>query len=87
MDVSTANVVTTRPTIRRMTAEDGLKGGRCQCGFCGQMFRSLSAFERHQIRPRKNASVGCLNEQGMRQRGMVQNAEGLWTTGAFTKFN
>lgn len=48
----------------------------CQCGACGEHFRSPSAFDKH--RSGDQEARRCLTPDEMREAGMVVNAAGFW---------
>ena len=57
-----------------------LTGSRCQCSVCGELFNSVSVFDRH----RKGAYLEhttkrqCLTIDQMVVRGWIKNAQGFW---------
>ena len=66
------------------------------CGACDQTFTSVSAFDMHRVggygdpiyKKGKLVEYGpskrhCLSAEEMREKGMLQNEKGWWTTGAF----
>lgn len=48
----------------------------CQCGACGEYFRSPSAFDKH--RTGDQEARRCLTPDEMRAAGMVVNEAGFW---------
>lgn len=48
----------------------------CLCSGCGELFKSLYSFDRHQLLA-KDGSVICREPASI---GMVRNARGLWVT-------
>lgn len=59
-----------------------LRGRRCQCRTCGEYFNAASLFDQHRTGPYTLAdgSCGrrCLTPDEMREKGMVQRADGFW---------
>jgi hypothetical protein len=61
-----------------------LKGQQSQCAACGEYFKSVKCFERHQRGryPRLRMNVvserHCLNTAQMQKRGWSTNAHGFW---------
>jgi hypothetical protein len=64
------------------------------CGGCGKVFSSLSSFDMHRVGSygdpiiEKGHVIGytptarrCLSAQEMRDKGMLLNERGVWTTG------
>lgn len=54
-----------------------LRGDRNQCRGCLAYFNSTSAFDKH-----RTGEIGrdrrCLDEEGMRAKGMVLGTDGFW---------
>ena len=64
-----------------------LTGGRCQCTACGELFDSVTAFDRHRVVPFNLGEPGfglhCLSEAEMLAKGMTRNPAGwFWVTAA-----
>jgi len=57
-----------------------LTGSRCRCTACGELFNSVSVFDRHRVRnwARRGANRHCLNVAQMRDRGWRVNVRGFW---------
>lgn len=57
-----------------------LTGSRCQCAACGEVFNSVTIFDRH--RREIYAAAGrlrhCLTPAAMAARGWSRNASGFW---------
>jgi hypothetical protein len=53
-----------------------LRGDRCRCPACGQLFNSTSAFDKHRAGPW--AGRRCLLEREMVALGMERNTRGFW---------
>lgn len=61
-----------------------LKGRRCICHGCGELFNSTSAFEKHRAGPFSPISEAdtrrCLTHSQMKAQGMSQTDAGYWIT-------
>jgi hypothetical protein len=57
-----------------------LTGSRCRCASCGQLFNSVSVFDRHRVGGWSDygARRHCLTSSGMIARGWRVNACGFW---------
>lgn len=55
-----------------------LRGDRCQCRACGELFNSTYAFDKHRQGPYTDRR--CLSVAAMAERGFTQNAHGFWLT-------
>jgi hypothetical protein len=57
-----------------------LTGSRCRCSVCGELFNSVSVFDRHRIGNWENrgANRRCLTIPGMLAKGWRLNAGGFW---------
>jgi hypothetical protein len=64
-----------------MTAP-ALTGNRCQCPTCGEVFNSLSVFDRHRVGsfegPASACARRCLSVVEMAARGWSRNGAGYW---------
>lgn len=58
-----------------------LNGARCRCSGCGEHFHSVGAFDKHRTGTYQPLARRCLSTDEMRDTGMVQRADGFWTTG------
>jgi hypothetical protein len=58
-----------------------LRGDRCRCPSCGQLFNSTRSFDEHRTGDYAVARR-CLSTVEMLARGMRQNASGFWLTRA-----
>jgi len=64
--------------IRR---ERKLSESRCQCGGCGEYFRSVAAFDKHRIADSEKRR--CRTVLEMESVGMIVNDGGWWVTSAY----
>jgi hypothetical protein len=57
-----------------------LTGSRCRCAVCGQVFNSVSTFDRHRRGNFGNAgrNRSCLTERELVARGWRRNFTGFW---------
>src|SRR6516165_8365228 len=57
-----------------------LTGSRCRCGACGELFNSVSVFDRHRVGPWTDKGVQrrCLSAEEMSARGWQTNVKGFW---------
>jgi hypothetical protein len=57
-----------------------LTGSRCKCGACGQLFNSVSVFDRHRVGPWKDRGIHrrCLNREEMIRGGWCVSKVGFW---------
>lgn len=55
-----------------------LRGNRCQCMACGELFNSVFAFDRHRQGPYPDRR--CLSAASMVDAGFSKNAGGYWIT-------
>ena len=58
-----------------------LTGSRCQCGGCGEYFRSVRAFMRHRIEDAGRRR--CRTVREMESAGMSVNPAGWWVGSAW----
>ncbi len=56
---------------------------KSQCRGCGEMFKSLSAFDLHRTGKFRRNGLRCLIEHEVRAKGMVQNERSWWMRSAF----
>lgn len=55
-----------------------LTGNTCLCSACGEIFKSVTGFDKHRVgQPAKRR---CLTTQEMLQRGMTKDSGGKWIT-------
>jgi len=57
--------------------------GVSQCGGCGLVFKSVSAFDKH--RAGDGDHRRCLTEDEMRAAGMLVNERGQWVGSAYDR--
>jgi hypothetical protein len=65
--------------VRRLT------GSRCLCRGCGQLFNSVTAFDRHRVDDRTRLPIvtrRCLTPAEMQHIGMSLNSAEFWITEA-----
>jgi hypothetical protein len=57
-----------------------LTGSRCQCSACGELFNSVSVFDRHRVGNWENrgANRRCLTIPQMQAKGWRLNIRGFW---------
>lgn len=55
----------------------------CQCGGCGEWFRSPTSFDKHRITDRGERR--CLTTIEMLAEGMSRNEKGLWITQVYDR--
>jgi hypothetical protein len=57
-----------------------LAGSRCMCSSCGELFNSVSVFDRHRVGgwDDRGARRQCLTPLGMFAKGWRLNARGFW---------
>jgi len=57
-----------------------LTGSRCRCASCGQLFNSVSVFDRHRVGGWENrgANRRCLTTPQMQAKGWRVNVRGFW---------
>ena len=58
-----------------------LRGDRCKCPSCGQLFNSTYAFDRHRV-GRFESERHCLSTVDMTARGMTTTTDGFWVAKA-----
>lgn len=64
----------------------GVGKNTCQCADCSTYFGGVGSFERHLVRdPESEQAIQCLNADGMRAIGMVENPHGVWLRGVSKK--
>jgi hypothetical protein len=56
-----------------------LRGDRCRCSTCGELFNSTLAFDKHRV-GQYGSSRRCLYALGMTARGMSKLDDGFWVT-------
>jgi hypothetical protein len=68
-----------------------IRGDRCRCSGCGELFNSTHAHAKHRVGPfspiNKPDTRRCLTADEMISKGMSRNAVGLWITEARTTFS
>jgi hypothetical protein len=57
-----------------------LTGSRNQCPTCGELFNSVSAFDRHRRGSYQKRTRHCLTPEEMTAKGMTKNEGGFWVT-------
>lgn len=63
-----------------------LRGDRCQCRACGELFNSTYAFDKHRQGPYTDRR--CLSALALAERGFTQDVKGFWRSprrGEFTR--
>lgn len=57
-----------------------LTGSRCRCSACGELFNSVSLFDRHRVGTweHRGANRRCLTIPQMQARGWRLNVRGFW---------
>lgn len=57
-----------------------LTGSRCQCSACGELFNSVSVFDRHRVGnwEDRGAKRRCLTIPQMQSKDWRVNARGFW---------
>ncbi len=63
-----------------MTRKPKLRGQRCQCPACGELFNSAAGFDRHRVGPYQPMLRRCLTVAEMTERGMSRTERGFWVT-------
>jgi hypothetical protein len=56
-----------------------MRGDRCRCTTCGELFNSTLAFDKHRI-GEYGSSRRCLDAVQMTARGMSKLDDGFWVT-------
>jgi hypothetical protein len=67
------------PALASTPSAPVLRGNRCQCTGCGDLFNSTSTFDRH--RTGRYDVIGarrCLTSEELTARGWSRNAAGFW---------
>jgi hypothetical protein len=62
-----------------------LTGSRCRCQSCGELFNSVSVFDRHRVGPwtDRGAARRCLTVAEMEARGWLRRVAGFWIERTF----
>jgi len=65
-----------------MNTRPKLRGDRCQCTVCGELFNSTHAFDKHRTGTYSPLARRCLTVAEMTARGMSRNAAAFWIVSA-----
>lgn len=68
----------------KLPSPDQQAYGVCLCTACGEIFKSVSGFDKH--REDDGNDRRCITPQEMRKKGMSINASGRWITQEYTNF-
>jgi hypothetical protein len=68
-----------------------IRGDRCVCGGCGELFNSTYAHAKHRVGPyspiNKPETRRCLSVDQMLAKGMSRNSAGFWIAEKRTTFS